>query len=60
MYANSDLRPPFLLVSNPIDEREVYTRALRASGYVPTREPRYRLRYVSVSCAQTRRASTRS
>jgi twitching motility two-component system response regulator PilH len=25
--------PSILLVSNPIDEREVYTRALRASGY---------------------------
>jgi two-component system chemotaxis response regulator CheY len=32
--ATRDLRPPsILLVSNSVDEREVYTRALRASGY---------------------------
>src|SRR6188474_1810935 len=33
--ATRDLRPPsILLVSNSVDEREVYTRALRASGYL--------------------------
>ena len=32
--ATRDLQPPsILLVSNSFDEREVYTRALRASGY---------------------------
>ena len=32
--ATQDLRTPsILLVSNSVDEREVYTRALRASGY---------------------------
>ena len=32
--ATQDLRTPsILLVSNSVDEREAYTRALRASGY---------------------------